>query len=276
MPSVTIIIPVYKKLDLFAQSFINNKNFFNNSQVIIINDDPEGGNLQNDSRFSDYKNTIFIQNDKNLGFAKSVNKAVNEAKSDFVMLLNTDVFLKNENWQKNIEYFIENPKIFAISFAQEDGSGKISGRNKLYFKDGLFHHKSEPFESKLVLSTQHSALFQTAWAEGGSAIFRKSMWDELHGFDENFSPFYWEDVDLSYRASKNGWQVYFSPDTIVLHKHESTIGSFFDKKQINQTAFTHQIYFTKKHANNIQKIQLCLFLLKQKLRGFALTQRSST
>lgn len=260
MPSVTIIIPVYKKLDLFAESFSNNCKFFDNSQVIIINDDPVGENLQKDSRFSIYPKTIFIQNDQNLGFSKSVNKAAKNAKTDLIMLLNTDVFLKDLGWQKALSYFEQDPKLFAVSFSQDDGKGNMTGRNKVYFNDGLFHH------STLSISGR-SELLETAWAEGGSAIFRKSMWDELNGFDENFSPFYWEDVDLSYRAKTKGWKVLFAQNINILHKHESTIGSFFDKEKINKTAFAHQVYFTKKHANAIQKISLHFFLTKLWLRN---------
>jgi len=260
MLSVTIIIPVYKKLDLFAESFFNNSKFFDNSQVIIINDDPASENLQIDSRFSIYPKTTFIQNDKNLGFSKSVNKAVKSAKTDLVTLLNTDVFLKDMSWQKALNCFEQDSKLFAISFSQDDGTGNVTGRNRIYFKNGLIHH------STLSISSG-TDLLETGWAEGGSAIFRKSMWDELGGFDENFSPFYWEDVDLSYRAKVNGWKVLFSKEVKVLHRHESTIGSFFDKEKVKETAFAHQVYFTKKHASAVQKISLHFFLAKLWLKN---------
>jgi GT2 family glycosyltransferase len=267
MLSTTAIIPVYKKLELFHDSFKNNRKHLENARVLIINDDPQS-DLPNDAKLLDVSNTIFIRNSKNLGFAKTVNKAVASVETDLIMLLNSDVFLLDSSWQKAIECFQKNPKLFAISFAQDDGSGKITGRNRLYFKSGLFHHSSLQYEPNSELGTRNLELLSTAWAEGGSAIFRKSMWDKLGGFDENFSPFYWEDVDLSFRARECAWEVLFSPGIKVIHKHESTIRSFYDGAKVNEIAYSHQLYFTKKHTNLLQKIQLYSFLLKQKLIHF--------
>ena len=43
------------------------------------------------------------------------------------------------------------------------------------------------------------------------------------------SPFYWEDIDLCYRAAKRGWINLWEPDANVIHKHESTISKFSRK-----------------------------------------------
>ncbi|PJE58197.1 MAG: glycosyltransferase family 2 protein, partial [Candidatus Portnoybacteria bacterium CG10_big_fil_rev_8_21_14_0_10_36_7] len=48
----------------------------------------------------------------------------------------------------------------------------------------------------------------------------------LNGFDELYSPFYWEDIDLSYRAWKTGYTVLFDPQVLVEHHHETTIRTF--------------------------------------------------
>ncbi|MFO0703153.1 MAG: glycosyltransferase family 2 protein [Patescibacteria group bacterium] len=285
MLQTSIIIPVYKKLDLFRDSLLNNLKYFGDSGILIINDDP------NSRLPSDLKidipipaNIRFIQNEKNLGFAKSVNKAVSYTSSDLIMLLNTDVFLQDDKWIKALEVFEKNPKLFAISFAQDDGTGHVSGRNQIYFRNGLFHHSGLEIDSnhetynmnlkstknnianRVDLQTSNFKLQTTCWAEGGSSIFRKSLWDKLGGFDEAYSPFYWEDVDLSFSAKKNGYEVYFAKDIRVLHKHESTIGSYYDKEKINKIAYEHQIYFTRKHADTFQKFQFYKYLIKQKIK----------
>jgi GT2 family glycosyltransferase len=50
---------------------------------------------------------------------------------------------------------------------------------------------------------------------------------ELGGMDEKLlSPFYWEDIDLCYRAEKRGYINLWEPDGHVTHNHESTISKF--------------------------------------------------
>ena len=59
------------------------------------------------------------------------------------------------------------------------------------------------------------------------------MWLKLGGMDTLYSPFYWEDIDLSYRAWKSGYQILYDPNIIVEHHHESTIAKYFDKKKVS-------------------------------------------
>jgi len=258
MSSVSIIIPVYKKLNEFAINLENNIQFLNDCELIIVNDDPETHlPEQLPSKNIDLSKITWINNAKNQGFGQSVNIAAAHATSDYILLLNTDVKLLDDSWKRVVPELQKNEKVFAVSFAQKEKNERKVGRNELYFKDGLFHHRALSFNS--TLTNEHLALLPTAWAEGGSALFRKSMWDTLKGFDIAYSPFYWEDVDLSYRATQRGWQVYFTPSVVVEHHHESTIGSLYTKNQIKSIAFRNQLFFTAKFATGIQKIQYFLF-----------------
>ena len=68
--------------------------------------------------------------------------------------------------------------------------------------------------------------------------------------DELYNPFYWEDIDLSYRAWKAGYKVLFDPNIKVEHRHESTIGKYFDKSKILKTAFRNQLIFHWKNLTD--------------------------
>jgi GT2 family glycosyltransferase len=39
-----------------------------------------------------------------------------------------------------------------------------------------------------------------------------------------FSPVYWEDIDLCYRAAKRGFALLWEPGSLVEHNHASTVG----------------------------------------------------
>jgi GT2 family glycosyltransferase len=137
--------------------------------------------------------------------------------------------------------------MFAVGCHEiEQNQGGISGgKNKLWFEKGIFMHaRASDFSSG-----------ETAWASGGSALFDKAKWLYLGGFDPNFYPAYWEDVDLSYRAKKNNWLVWFESLAVVDHNHESTNSAVFNKTELNAVSWKNGIYFTKKHANFWQKLQ---------------------
>jgi len=95
----------------------------------------------------------------------------------------------------------------------------------------------------------------TAWASGGSCLFRLDRLRELGGFDEMYSPFYWEDIDLSFRAYSRGWLVMFNPKYSVEHARESTINTYYTSVKVKHIAYRNQFIFT---WSNITDIDLFL------------------
>ena len=141
---------------------------------------------------------------------------------------------------KAVDYLKNNPKTFAVTFAQIESGGNRVGKNKIYWQDGFFHHEHEVSDMAGI----------TAWAEGGSCMVNKELFRKLRGFDPLYSPFYWEDIDLSYRAYKAGYEVYFDPGILVHHAHESTIGKYYKKKNIKRIALRHQLIFIWKNITD--------------------------
>ncbi len=253
MSNVTVVIPVYKRLRAFSDYLLHNVTYLPGCSLVIVNDDPQS-TLPRDLHIPEnIAHTItWINHTKNVGFAGSVNDGVAQVKTDYIMLLNTDVKLNDTRWHHAHQYLETNSNVFAVSFAQKEKDGKLVGRNRLYFARGLYHHMAVSYTSP---DTENPNLvLSTAWAEGGACIMRTSMWRMLGGFDTTYNPFYWEDVDLSYRARQRGWGVYLMPHVVVEHHHESTIGTEFDSKTIQNVAFQNQLYFTQKHAKGWRKL----------------------
>lgn len=258
---ISTIIPVYKQKDIFLANLATNLRFLIDQEIIIVNDDPqttirsEVVELFTKHSWPASKYQL-IEHTENQGFSRSVNDGVSAAAGDYVLLLNTDVTLYDRNWEKSVQYLETHPHTFAVGFAQRERNGALVGRNAIYFKSGLFHHKALSFEA------EHDVV-STAWAEGGSSIFRKSMWKQLHGFDPAYSPFYWEDVDLGYRAQLRGWPSMFDPTICVEHHHGGTTTAHFHTDEINSIAYRHQLYFTEKFARGAQKVAFHLHRFKR-------------
>ncbi len=217
---VSLIIPNYNGLDLL-QKYLPGvvdayRNINNNIKEIIIVDDGSGdGSVKFVKK--NYPEIKIIQHKKNRGFSVAVNAGVRAAKGDLVCLLNTDVIPEPDFLSATLKYFTDKD-IFAVSF-HEKGYGPAVGR----FINGFVQHSGGAVSQKLA----HSF-----WVNGGSGLFRKRYWNILGGFDERlFSPYYWEDVDICYRAQKRGWKVMWDPDAHVTHIHESTMKKLNPRKK---------------------------------------------
>lgn len=234
---ISVVIPSYKNKEKLLENLNHNLKFLKDCQIIIVNDDPEES-LKNFLPRS--KNILLIENKKNLGFGQSVNRGVKQADGNYIMLLNSDVQLINGNYQLAINNFHKDPSLFAVSLAQKEKDGSIVGKNKVYWHAGLYLHQK----------ATDLNFGNNGWAEGGASLIDKNKFLKLNGFDPVYSPFYWEDIDLSSRARKAGYRIIFEPKILVIHHHESTIGRYFTKKQIKIIAYRNQLIFTWKNLTS--------------------------
>ena len=56
-------------------------------------------------------------------------------------------------------------------------------------------------------------------------MVRRSVWQELGGFDETFAPAYYEDTDLCFSARQAGYKVLYQPASSVVHYEGVTNGT---------------------------------------------------
>lgn len=194
---------------------------------------------------------VLLHNKRNLRFGGAANLGVLFADHEFVFLLNNDVSPQENAARVLLEKIQGDSAIFSVTphEFESDQDNEPSGKNKLWFARGLYQHaKADDFTAG-----------PTAWASGGGSIFRKSMWLQLKGFDQRFYPAYWEDIDLSFRAQKKGWQVLFEPSAKVIHKHETTHQSVWHQQQLNNISWNNADKFTVKHADFWQLIAFVLW-----------------
>lgn len=183
-----------------------------------------------------YPQVKLVMHSKNLGFSSACNDGVAEARGDFIVLLNSDV-VPDKDILKYVLLHFNDPEVFAVSFNEKQWSWA-----RLFWKSGYVEHEPGQKTDKTHI---------TAWASGGSSIFRKSIWQKLGGFDTLYNPFYWEDLDLSYRAWKRGFKILWEPKAIVQHEHEAIIGTNFSKSFIRSIAERNKLIFIWKNITDI-------------------------
>jgi GT2 family glycosyltransferase len=174
----------------------------------------------------------FIRNRVNLGFGEASNHGVRAARHPLVFLLNNDVELAPDCIAPLVERFCQ-PSVFAVHcrvFDLETGRECGTGKVGTFARGFLRVHQSyallddeEPERKQVRLASDSSDPLYSMFAGGGSALFDRSKFLELGGFEQLLSPFYWEDVDLSYRAWKRGLTVLYEPKSVVRHRISSTI-----------------------------------------------------
>lgn len=250
---ISVVIPVYKKTEDFVANLKHNLPYLKGYEIIVVNDDPTTSIRAQLETFP----ITLIENVQNLGFAGAVNRGIEACTQPYVFLLNSDVLLSNRDVEQCIRQFEQNDRLFAVALAQKESDGSIVGKNELYWFHGLLNHRK----------ARDLKRGENGWAEGGSSIFRRDILKQLGGFDSIYKPFYWEDIELSYRAKKHGFHTIFDPSVVVIHHHESTIGTYWSRRAINVIATRNQILTSWKYLSDTNLLIHMGYLMAHVLRS---------
>jgi len=168
-----------------------------------------------------------IERSVNGGFAAACNSGFKECRGDLVALLNNDVQVARDYFIRHAEHFVD-PQVFAVTAKVFDWdvpvfvTGGRFGKFRRGFWSVYFNYDVSLPEAKEWVAERRLLSY---YAIGGFATYQGGKLREVGGFNELLSPFHWEDVDLCYRAWKNGWKSIVEPKSVVYHMLSGPIRS---------------------------------------------------
>ena len=201
-----------------------------------------------------------IENSENVGFSKANNQAIHISNAEYVLLLNPDTVIQEDTFTKCISFADENPKLGGMGVPMFDGSGTYLPESKrgiptpwasLCRISGLFRlaPKSKNLNNYYAGHLSADENHKIDVLSGAFMWMRKSALDEVGVLDEDFF-MYGEDIDLSWRIVKGGWENHYFTGTRIIHyKGEST-----KKGSLNYVSIFYKamLIFAAKHFEGSQ------------------------
>ena len=238
--TISIIIPNWNGSTLLDKHLPAVLAAAGKSGVIVVDDASTDDSI--DLLHKKFPDVNIIKKQRHEGFASTVNAGVASATGEIVVLLNTDVEPEKDFLRALIAHF-DDPLVFAVGSVDKSKEGDhtvLRGRGVARWRRGFYVHERGNVDSS-----------STAWVSGGSGAFRKSVWDKLGGMDPLFNPFYWEDIDLSYRGVKAGYRLVFEKRSVVRHYHqEGKIMRKYSTWYIRAVASRNQFQFIWKNIDD--------------------------
>lgn len=164
---------------------------------------------------------LVIRNDRNLGFCEANNQGIEAARGDMVALLNNDAEA-DPGWLEALtRAFVGRPDVgmAASKILVHGDPARIDKVGHLIFLDGQNRGRGTGQRD----DGRFDRVEEVLWPDGCAAMYRRSMLEEIGGFDEDFFA-YADDAELGLRARIAGWGAIYVPGARVLHHRGTTLG----------------------------------------------------
>lgn len=185
-----------------------------NFEVVVIDNDSKDGSLEEAKHL--FSRAHFIKNDTNLGFAAGNNVGIRfalEKGADYIWLVNNDAKVEKDALTKLIDAGEQKPKAGILSPLILHTTTK-----NIWFGKGVIdwmHMKTLHVSPPTLLQS-----FTSDYICGCAMLIKKEVFKELGLLNEKYF-LYYEDADLSIKASRAGFEIWTIPTAHVLHAEAS-------------------------------------------------------
>jgi GT2 family glycosyltransferase len=193
-------------------------------ETIVIDNNSSDGSQ--DMVRTQFPNVKLIANDDNVGFAAANNQGIQISDARYILLLNSDAFVKENTIDRMTAFMDAHPEagMSACKLLYEDGRLQLSCATfptlatELYIALGLdkLFPKSKIFGKYLMTDWDYNTAREVDVVMGAFMFARKSAVDSVGMMDESFF-MYSEEVDWCYRFKAAGQKIFFTPEAECVH-----------------------------------------------------------
>lgn len=219
LPGVSVVIPNYNGEELLREnlpSVIRALERWGGEHEVIVVDD---GSSDGSCKFleSSFPSVTLRKHASNIGFSGSCNAGMAVVRHPVAFCINNDVKVGDDLVEPVVRHF-RDETVFAVTpaiLAEREGKnqGVVVGKFAKGFLRGGFAAIGSRVEER-----------ENLYAVGACVAYDMEKFRALGGYAEIYSPFLFEDVDISYRAWKRGWRSIYEPGATVQHLSGATIG----------------------------------------------------
>jgi GT2 family glycosyltransferase len=243
---ISIIINHHQTLEvlqLCLKSLL--KNLPENIESEIIVTDSETCEETEEIMREFFPQIIFLTAEKNIGFGKSVNRALKKTQGEYILIINADIVIdKKETIEKMIGYLKNNPEVGiigpkllninntrqvscfrfytpAVIACRRTFLGKTKWGKKVlshFLMDDVFDSVEARLQQNSLKSNFNNSPISVDWLMGSALLVKREAVKKVGYFDERFF-MYLEDTDWCRRFWEAGYKVVYFPQARMYHYH---------------------------------------------------------
>jgi GT2 family glycosyltransferase len=221
---VTVVVVNYNRRDLLRnclESLMRQQTIA--IEIIVVDNGSDDGSvrmMEEHFQASSYYPLRIIANPDNRGFCEANNQGFAVARGEFLALLNNDAEAVPQ-WVASLVEVFADPEVgmAASKVLVYEDSTRIDKVGHLIYLDGQNRGRGTGERDQ----GQYDRMEEVLWPDGCAAMYRRSMIEQIGGFDEDFFA-YADDAELGLRARIAGWRCLYVPAAVVRHHRGTTLG----------------------------------------------------
>ena len=230
--------------------------------VIVVDNASTDGSV--DMVHTEFPQANLICNSKNLGFARANNQGIALSIARYILLLNSDTVVEPDALERLIDFMDSNPRAAAAGsmLLNPDGSLQSScypfpSISRELWR--LFHlDKLRAYGVYQMEGWDRNASREVDHIQGASMVLRSEVLAKTGVLDEDFF-MYSEELDLCYRLKKDGWKLYWLPQSKVIHYGGKSTKQTAEKMFL-ELYRSKVLYFRKNHPKKVLAYKITLLL----------------
>jgi GT2 family glycosyltransferase/glycosyltransferase involved in cell wall biosynthesis len=210
--AISVIVVVFNRFELTMLSLASLRdNYAGDIELILV----DNASTDDTRRIGQYVcGAVLLRLEENLGFLRAANLGLANATAPAVLFMNNDVELGHGAVASAVERLNSAPDIGAVGGKVVRSHGRLQEAGSIIWRDGTadgYMRDASPLapEANFVRDVDYcSAVF---------LLCRGDLLKSLGGFDEAFSPAYYEDADLCVRMAEQNFRTVYDPAVLVHH-----------------------------------------------------------
>ncbi|MEJ5244292.1 MAG: glycosyltransferase family 2 protein [Bacteroidota bacterium] len=224
-----------------------------------------------------FPDVFVVKNEENFGYSYAVNRGMEKCSNDFVIISNSDVIYLDNSIERLLKKLFQNKKNAVVfprqifpngnyQYSYGDFPNILSGLKELTFINPIENTIRKAIFNKFNLDFPK---FCFGYADGAVLAVRKSVFDEIGGFDEDYF-FYSEDMDFSYKIKSFGKRIIFCHQSRVIHLRGASSSSDRFSFETTKKLLLSKVFFAKKHnlINQLKFYAKCQIIKSQIVKFF--------
>jgi GT2 family glycosyltransferase len=227
-PFVSVIVPIRDRPDLLsrcAEGVLRETEYLHLELIVVDNESSEPGTIGLLNRLLAEPRVRVLHHPGAFNYAAMNKVAVRQARGEVIILLNNDVEVIHPDWLRELVSRVIRPDVGVVG-------------SKLLYRDGRLQHGGVVLEPgptvvhlmQLANSGDPGPFGELTVARDVSAVtgaclaIRRTIFDEIGGFDAEALPVAFNDIDLCLRARAHGYRVIWTPHAELFHLESATRG----------------------------------------------------